>query len=98
MIQGGHFNLNIEHVTCLLHPLNMATPLGDIKCLRLVGLIYLTALSPETKGLTINEKMICVPVKCPLEYGPSCDYGVVLKKAEVPVHPIQGVPNTLKIC
>lgn len=52
MIQGGHFTLKISHVTCVLHPLNTVTPLGDIKNLNLNGLIYLASISAKTKGLS----------------------------------------------
>jgi hypothetical protein len=64
----------------------MASPLGDIKNLKIVGLIYLAALSPDTKGLDNNAEKICVPVKghhsLP-NYG--CDYGVILESCLAPV-------------
>lgn len=80
MIQGGYFTLNISHVTCILHPLNALTPLGDIKCLNLTGLLYLTALSPDNKGINYDGQSFCAPVKCHHKSQCKCDFGVILEK------------------
>ncbi len=86
VIQGGFFNLSIDHVMCVLHPLNMALPLGDIKNLTLSGLIYLASLHPETKGLGKKRKL-CVPVKYHQSAEQSFhkyDYGVTLESDSAP--------------
>ena len=84
MIQGGNFAMNIEHVTCTLHPLNALTPLGDIKNLNLSGFIYLVALSSENKGIN-TCRWFCAPVKCHHTSRCVCDYGVVLETGSPPV-------------
>ena len=82
--------LNIDHVMCTLHPLNMALPLGDIKKLKLTGLIYLAALHPSTAGLG-ERKKFCVPVKhhhflkqSTMELSRH-DYGIILESDAAPV-------------
>ena len=59
--------------------------LGDIKELKLSGLIYLAALNLTTKGLKSREK-ICVPVKCHhTASNCRCDYDVILESGLPPV-------------
>ena len=91
MIQGGYFTLSISHVACVLHPLNAITPLGDIKNLKLAGLIHIAGVSPNTEGLVNNKNKLCVPVNCPHILEPplaqsdcSYDFGVIIEAGIVP--------------
>ena len=63
MIQGGHFHIKFDRVINTLHPLNLATPLGDITNWHIEGLIYLSSLSPDMSNLH-DGKHCCVPLKC----------------------------------
>jgi len=93
MIQGGVFDIHIKRVINTLHPLNLATPLGDITNWQIKGLIYLAPLSPEMKGL-VGGKEFCVPVKCHHSNSQSlkssntqcsCDHATINTSRNIPV-------------
>ena len=93
MIQGGHFHITFDRVINTLHPLNLATPLGDITNWQITGLIYLTSLSPDMSNLVDGENY-CVPMKChhsnSMAFETSaipcrCDYAMNLYSTNIPV-------------
>ena len=93
MIQGGNFHIQFDRVINTLHPLNLATPLGDITNWHIEGLIYLTSLSPDMSNL-FDGKNCCVPLKChhvnsmalaSNDLPCRCDYAMNLYSRDIPV-------------
>ena len=96
MIQGGEFYIAFDRVINTLHPLNLATPLGDIKGWKIEGLIFLASLNPEMKNLIAGRKF-CIPVKChhncssevPTQNQANsircnCDYAMTMSSSNIP--------------
>jgi len=88
MIQGGDMSIQIGHLTCILHPLTIANPLGVIKNCKIKGFIHFAALDPRTKGLK-EKQTICIPVKCHHALSNNdfcgCLYGIEKTSSGVPV-------------
>lgn len=93
MIQGGYFDIKFDRVINTLYPLNLVTPLGDIKNWGIKGFIFLAGLSPETENL-FEAQQYCLPVKCHHNNSfsrnfsskkCSCDYGMIMNSANIPV-------------
>jgi hypothetical protein len=92
VVQGGDFDLSMNQLHCILHPLHMATPLISFNNFRAIGLLYLAGLDPRSPQVRPKREII-LPVRChhgksatgPRNHSCPCSYGIQLYSTGIPI-------------